>query len=135
MKPTNRRKFITTSAALALGTAASAIPVNTMANKYPVIHHVLFWLKNPSSKEDKAKLIAGLKTLGKIPVVREIRVGVLASTEKRDVVDTSWSVSELMFFSDLAGQAAYQDHPIHKKFVETCSPLWEKVVVYDAIDV
>jgi hypothetical protein len=134
MKPTNRRKFITTSAALAVGTAASAIPVNTMANKYPVIHHVLFWLKNPSSKEDRAKLIAGVKTLGKIPVVREIRVGVVASTEKRDVVDNSWAVSELMFFSDLAGQAAYQDHPIHKKFVETCSPLWEKVIVYDAID-
>src|SRR5438067_948318 len=98
MKPTNRRKFITTSAALAAGTAASAIPLNTMANKYPVIHHVLFWLKNPSSKADRDKLIAGVKTLGKIKIVRELRVGVVAATEKRDVVDNSWAVSELMFF-------------------------------------
>jgi len=135
MKTTNRRKFIATSATLAAGTATMGMPAAIEANKYPVVHHVFFWLKNPASKEDRDKLIAGVKTLAKIPLVREIRVGVVASTEKRDVVDNSWAVSELMFFSDLAGQAGYQDHPIHKKFVETCSPLWEKVVVYDAIDV
>ncbi|MEO8884873.1 MAG: Dabb family protein [Mucilaginibacter sp.] len=134
MKPTNRRKFIATSAALAAGTVASATPLNTMANKYPVIHHVLFWLKNPSSKEDRDKLVAGVKTLAKIKLVRELRVGVVAATEKRDVVDNSWAVSELMFFDNIKDQADYQNDPIHLKFVETCSPLWEKVVVYDAID-
>ncbi len=131
----NRRKFIATSAALAVGTAASALPNTHMADKYPVVHHVLFWLKNPNSKTDRDKLIAGVKTLAKIPTVRELRVGVVASTEKRDVVDNSWGVSELMFFSDLAGQQAYQDHPIHTKFVEECSPLWDKVIVYDAVEV
>jgi hypothetical protein len=39
-----------------------------------------------------------------------------------------------MFFDDLAGQKIYQDHPIHKKFIEDCSALWEKVIVYDVID-
>ncbi len=131
----NRRKFIATSTALAMGKAASALPLNNNpAEKYPVVHHVLFWLKNPNSKADRDKLIAGVKTLAKIPTVRELRVGVVASTEKRDVVDNSWGVSELMFFSDLAGQKAYQDHPIHTKFVEECSPLWDKVIVYDAIE-
>jgi hypothetical protein len=135
MKPTNRRKFIATSAALAAGTAASAMPLTGIsANKYPVLHHVFFWLKNPKSIEDRDKLVAGVKTLGKIPIIRELRVGVVASTEKRDVVDNSWAVSELMFFSNVEDQAAYQNHPIHLKFVETCSPLWEKVIVYDAID-
>lgn len=118
-----------------MGTAASALPlINNPAEKYPVVHHVFFWLKNPGSKTDRDKLIAGVKTLAKIPTVRELRVGVVASTEKRDVVDNSWGVSELIFFSDLAGQKAYQDHPIHLKFVETCSPLWDKVIVYDAIE-
>jgi hypothetical protein len=134
MKPTNRRKFIATTAALAAGTAASAIPLTNAANKYPVVHHVLFWLKNPGSIADRDKLVAGVKTLGKIKIVRELRVGVVASTEKRDVVDNSWAVSELMLFSNVADQAAYQNDPIHLKFVETCGPLWEKVVVYDAID-
>lgn len=98
-------------------------------------HHVFFWLKNPNSKEDRDKLIAGLKTLEKIETVRSLRIGVPASTEKRDVVDNTYSVSELMLFDDVEGQNAYQVHPIHKKFVEDCSHLWERVVVYDAIDV
>jgi len=56
-----------------------------------------------------------------------------ASTEKRDVVDNSFSASEMLFFDDLAGQKAYQDHPVHKQFVADCSHLWQRVVVYDAI--
>ena len=134
MASPNRRTFLTTTAALAVGTAASAMSIDNPADKYPVTHHVLFWLKNPNSKADRDKLIAGVKTLAKIETVRELRVGVVASTEKRDVVDNSWAVSELMFFSDLAGQAAYQDHPIHKKFVDECSGLWDKVIVYDAVE-
>jgi hypothetical protein len=133
---TNRRKFIATTAVLAAGVAASATPLTmTTENKYPIVHHVFFWLKNPLSTEDRDKLIAGVKTLSKIETIRELRVGVVASTEKRDVVDNSWAVSELMFFSDLAGQAVYQTHPIHLEFIKNCSHLWEKVVVYDAVEV
>jgi hypothetical protein len=99
-----------------------------------VIHHVFFWLKNPSSKEDLNKLIEGLKTLEKIETVRKIHVGVPASTEVRPVVDNSFSASEILFFDDLEGQKTYQDHPIHLKFIENCSNLWEKVIVYDVVD-
>jgi hypothetical protein len=134
MKTSNRRKFIATTAALATGAAASALPLTIMENKYPLVHHVFFWLKNPTSIEDRDKLVAGVKTLSKIETIRELRVGVVASTEKRDVVDNSWAVSELMFFSDLAGQATYQTHPIHLEFIKNCSHLWEKVIVYDAVD-
>ena len=136
MSTSNRRKFIATTAVLAAGTAAaSAMPVNLVENRYPLIHHVFFWLKNSTSKEDRDQLIAGVKTLGRIETVRELRVGVVASTEKRDVVDNSWAVSEHMLFSDLAGQATYQTHPIHLEFIKNYSHLWEKVVVYDAMDV
>ena len=124
-----------TTAALAAGTAVFSIPSIPMANKYPVIHHVFFWLKNPGSKEDRDQLIKGVKTLAKIETVRELRVGVVAGTEKRDVVDDTWAVSELMFFSDLAGQATYQTHPIHLEFVKNYSHLWQKVIVYNAADV
>jgi len=135
MKTSNRRKFITSAAALAAGTtAAYALPL-APESKYPLIHHVFFWLKNPGSAEDREKLIAGVKTLAKIETVRELRVGVVASTEKRDVVDNSWAVSEHMLFSDLAGQATYQTHPVHLEFIKNCSHLWEKVIVYDAMDV
>ena len=134
MKKSNRRKFIGTAALIAAGTAVTAMPLTNMKENYPVVHHVFFWLKNPNSKEDRDKLVAGVKTLAKIPTVRQLHVGVVASTEKRDVVDNSWGVSELMFFSDLEGQQTYQTHPIHLEFIKNYSHLWEKVIVYDIID-
>jgi len=129
----SRRKFIASSAAIAAGAAAAvAAPAKS---KTPLVHHVFFWLKNPGSVADRDRIIEGLKTLRKIEAIKELRIGVVASTEKRDVVDNSWAVSELMFFEDLAGQATYQDHPIHQKFIKDCSHLWDKVIVYDAMDV
>ena len=123
-----RRTFLAATPLLgALGTSSSA--------EKPLLHHVFFWLNNPNSEADKKQLIAGLKTLKGIPTIKQIHVGTLASTEKRDVVDTSWDVSELMFFDDEAGQKVYQDHPIHLDFVKNNAHLWKKVIVYDAIDV
>lgn len=133
MSKSTRRNFLSTAAVLAAGTAVSAMPVKSVEMKYPVVHHVFFWLKNPESKEDLAQLVAGVKTLSKIETVKELHVGVVASTEKRDVVDNSWAVSELMFFNDIAGQATYQTHPLHLEFIKNCSHLWERVVVYDAL--
>ena len=104
-----------------------------MHDKGGIIHHVFFWLKNPSP-EGQQKLLAGLRTLENIRTVRKLYVGIPASTEKRDVVDNSYHVSELMFFNSLEDQEAYQNDPIHKKFIEGCSHLWEKVVVYDVQD-
>ena len=147
MEKKNRRNFIekgaatVAAAALGLPAAASAASAkNAVAaatsdtSRPPIVHHVFFWLKNPTSTEDRDKLVAGLKTLAGIPLIKELYVGVLANTEKRDVVDASWQVSELMFFEDLSAQANYQQHPLHLAFVKNCSPLWEKVVVYDAMN-
>ncbi len=126
---TTRRTFIAAATTAAAANAGAAAAVNT----YPkLVHHVFFWLKNPQSKEDLAKLLAGLRTLAKIESVRGAHFGVPASTEKRDVVDNSFSASEILFFDDTTGQKTYQDHPIHKQFVADCSHLWERVVVYDA---
>jgi hypothetical protein len=104
-----------------------------MNNKKGVIHHVFFWLKDPST-ENIQKLLAALKTLQAIKTVHKLYIGVPASTEKRDVVDNSYHASELMFFDNLEDQEAYQNDPIHKEFIEDCSHLWEKVVVYDVQD-
>ena len=101
-------------------------------NNTPLTHHVFFWLKNRDSKEDLDKLIAGLRTLEKIETVKKLYIGVPASTERRDVVDAGFSASELMFFDSIEDQNAYQVHPLHKKFIEECGHLWEKVLVYDS---
>lgn len=137
MKPQSRKRFLATAALFGAGLAAPAVPLTrkstpAMEPKSSVIHHVFFWLKNPHSKEDLAKLLDGLRTLKGIETVRQIHIGVPASTEKRNVVDNSFSASELLFFDDVAGQKTYQDHPIHQKFIADCAHLWEKVIVYDA---
>lgn len=132
MKST-RRKFIATTSAVATAGMLSGFTQKT--GKPMLAHHVFFWLKNPVSAEHRAKLIEGLRTLEKIETVRQIHIGVPADTEKRPVVDNSYSVSELIFFDDIAGQNVYQDHPIHVAFVEKYASLWEKVVVYDSLDI
>jgi hypothetical protein len=135
MSTQSRKSFLSTSALITTGFAVNALSAFTSPEKRGgIIHHVFFWLKNPDSAEDKAKLIAGLQSLRKIKQIRKLHVGVPASTEKRDVVDNSYQVSELMFFNNLADQKTYQDHPIHQKFIADCSNLWSKVVVYDMQD-
>lgn len=137
MQKQTRRKFIASSALITAGVAVSANSLLTMEtkDKKQLAHHVFFWLKNPGSKEDLAKLLEGLHTLKKIETIRLLHIGVPASTELRPVVDASYSASELMIFDDLEGQKIYQDHPIHQKFIADCSHLWEKVIVYDSMDV
>lgn len=98
-------------------------------------HHVFFWLKNPDSKADLEKLLAGIRTLAAIETVKAIQVGVPASTEKRAVVESSYHASELLMFDNVEGQNVYQTHPIHQKFVADCSHLWSKVTVFDSIAV
>jgi len=131
-----RRTFIATTVAAITGISSLSSFASRLKKSKPMLtHHVFFWLKDPASIADRDKLIKGLKTLKKIESIKQIYIGVPADTEKREVVDTSYSVSELMFFDDAAGQKIYQDHPIHKKFVEDCSMLWEKVIVYDTLNI
>jgi hypothetical protein len=137
MKILNRRKFIASSVAIPAGLAvASAFPLISMEkNKKQLAHHVFFWLKNPDSVDDRNKLIEGLRTLGSIKVIKKLHIGLPASTEKRDVVDNSYQVAELLFFDSIEDQNNYQSHPVHKKFVDDYSHLWSKVVVYDSLEV
>ena len=97
-------------------------------------HLALFWLKRPDSLEDRQALVEGVETLRAIRHVRTLHIGFPAGTESRDVVDNSWSVSELMTFDSLEDQAAYQTHPVHQAFIANCGHLWDRVVVYDIGD-
>jgi hypothetical protein len=129
----SRRQFIGQST---LGGPAllAAISFTNVTAKEMFIHHVYFWLKNPDSKGDKEKLIEGLRKLSKVKTIRTFHIGQPANTN-RDVIDRSYSVSWLAIFDDQAAQDSYQSDPIHLRFVEECSVLWTKVVVYDSVDV
>jgi len=129
-----RRRFVAGAAVLGTAGALSGVQAATPPAA-TLVHHVFFWLKNPQASADREQLIAGLRTLEAIETVRGIHIGVPASTELREVVDNSFSVSEILWFDDVAGQDTYQAHPVHQAFIATCSHLWEKVVVYDVIAV
>ena len=131
----SRRHWMGLIAMLGLSSTSELIAATATGKKKQVIHHVFFWLKDPTRQADADKLIAGLKTLKDIPEIRELRIGIPATTEKRPVVDSSYSVSELMVSDSIEDQARYQDHPIHQQFIKSCGELWDRVVVYDSIDV
>ncbi len=137
MNTSTRRQFLSTSAALGASTLLT-LPAHAEGASAPLalpklVHMVYFWLKRPDSVEDREQLIRGIRTLATIETVRGLHVGVPASTEKREVVDNSFQVSEMLLFDDVEGQNTYQEHPIHQAFVEQNSHLWSKVIVYDSI--
>jgi hypothetical protein len=94
------------------------------------VHHVFFWLKDPASTPDRDRLIAGLRKLAKVETIRRHQIGTPAAT-RRDVVDHTYAVSWLIEFADKGAHDRYQVDPVHLKFVEECSGLWQRVQVYD----
>jgi hypothetical protein len=94
------------------------------------VHNVFFWLKDKESEESRKALHAGLQTLKGIESIVSVYIGTPAST-RRPVIDASYDFAEVLIFDDEAGHDVYQVHPLHKKFVEDCAHLWEKVVIYD----
>lgn len=131
MTKQTRRAFIGTSL-LAMGATNSFASAPSNA---PLIHHVFFWLKNPSSSADLEKLLEGIRTLKKIETIQEFRIGKPAQTPKRPVIDDSYAVSLFTTFNDMAGHEVYQEHAVHKKFIEVYGNLWSKVQVYDSMDI
>jgi len=98
------------------------------------VHHVYFWLKNAGSEDDLDKLVAGLKKLSAIKKIRQFHIGRPADTT-RDVIDRSYAISWLVLFDNKTDQDNYQSDPIHLDFVQECSSLWQKVTVYDSVNV
>jgi hypothetical protein len=133
MSASTRRDFIG-KAAIAGSAVLVSDQVTNFASKDMFVHHVYFWLKNSDSKDDKKKLVEGLTKLSKVKTIRMFHIGQPAPTN-RDVIDRSYSISWLVLFDKAADQDSYQTDPIHLKFIEECSSVWSKVVVYDSVNV
>lgn len=133
----SRRRFLTmaakATASIGLGTIITH-PVVAAPPKKGFIHHVYFWLKNPENEQDQQKLIQGLRKLSEVKTIREWHIGKPANTN-REVIDSSYSISWMLVFKDKTDQDSYQTDPIHLQFVESCSSLWKKVVVYDSEEI
>ena len=94
-------------------------------------HHVFFWMKEGLTPEDFNTFEKGVTTLPKIEVVKSGDVGKPASTN-RPIIERSYSYSLLLVFENKSAHDEYQTHPVHLKFIEDCSHLWERVLIYDS---
>jgi Stress responsive A/B Barrel Domain len=104
-----------------------------MFQKGTFIHHVFFWLKNSESSVSQSQLIEGLKKLSLASTIQSFHIGTPAATS-REVIENTYAVSWLVLFENKGDQDTYQTDPVHLKFIDECSHLWSKVIVYDSID-
>lgn len=131
----NRRKFVEKSAvALATTTAVATTAEASKPTKMAFIHHVFFWLKNPSNSEESAKFEKALNDLAKIDVIRMVHVGKPIVTEfDKSVTDGSYAYSVVLVFDNAKDEETYLYHPLHKKFIDENKHLFAKVMVYDSL--
>lgn len=133
----NRRNFVRKIAAGMAATSFMAVSeqvnANNAAMKKIFVHHVFFWLKEPQNQECRIQFEKGLKELISVPQIQSSHIGTPVESP-REVVDDSFTYSYMAFFKSKEDQDIYQTHPVHLKFIADCQHLWEKVVVYDAMD-
>jgi hypothetical protein len=97
-----------------------------------LVHTVYFWLKPELTAAQRASFRKGVESLGGIKAVDRIYVGTPAATEKRPIIDSSYSVALTVVCKDVAAHDAYQVDPIHLAFVNTFKTFWTRVQIYDA---
>jgi len=130
-----RRKFIRKlggiTALMALGSTAKA---EERASKEQGLffHVVFFWLINDTQEVSKKFEHELRQFIDHVDEIRTSHIGTPADTD-RDVIDNTWSYSLILSFDSKKEQDIYQEHPLHKKFIENASSLWEKVLVYDSL--
>jgi hypothetical protein len=102
----------------------------------PFVHTVFFWLKNPKNKDDQKTFKKAIRKMIQTNTQAiSNHLGCAAKSEKRDVVDNSFTYCFIMIFPDLKTQNLYQNDPTHILFIEEASHLWEKVRVHDSISI
>jgi hypothetical protein len=97
-----------------------------------MVHAVYFWLKDELTDQQRRTFEEHLNALTKIPHVKHGHVGRPAGTERRDVVDHSFSLALVLEFDDVDAHDAYQEHPTHHRFTYECKTFWRKLMVYDS---
>lgn len=97
-----------------------------------LVHSVFFWLKPDLTPAQLDTFLRGLESLRGIKTVSSVYIGKPAKTEKRPVIDDSYSYALTLVFKDVAAHDEYQVDPAHQAFVNNCKQFWTRVQIYDA---
>ena len=96
-----------------------------------LIHTVFFWLKPELTDDQREAFYAGVESLYDIEDADDVFIGEPAETPERPVIDASYDVGLTVLLADVDAHNRYQEHPIHKAFVESFRSHWERVLVFD----
>ena len=122
----------------AAGLTIAAAPANASGRrpekiKGNFLHVVYFWLKHPEDPAERKKFEKELLAfINNVPGIQSKHVGTPADTN-RPVIDNTYTYSLVLSFDTRRTHDIYQDHPLHKIFIENAGALWKKVLVYDSI--
>lgn len=98
-------------------------------------HAVYFWLKEPT---DQIKNQAFEQSLEKFVAgsadISTYHLGKPANTD-RPIIDRSYTYAFIVTFDSKAEHDAYQEDPAHKLFIKESEYLWERVQIYDSVNV
>lgn len=133
----HRRVFIKMA-----GIAASLLTIPFMkansqspAPKINFRHVVYFWLNEPDDREQDRLFLKNLKEfIGGMDNILDAYIGKPAAT-RRDVVDNTYQYCLNLGFENKTQHDIYQEHKLHKQFIEKSVHLWKRVVVYDSVPV
>ncbi len=130
-----RRSFIKYAGFI---TALAGVPFLIIKAQQPMKkinfrHVVYFWLNDPENASQKRQFLANLNEfIENMDIIPDSHIGIPAETP-RDVVDNSYQFCLNLGFENKAQHDIYQDHPMHKKFIEKSAHLWKRVLVYDSV--
>jgi len=115
-----------------LGGSADAVAQTQKVGQPPYVHTVVFYMKKDTPPAKVEAMIADCHSvLAKIPTVRSLWVGRPAAKGSPEVAIKDYNVALVILFDNYDGLKTYIDHPSHVKLVETYSPSFDKVLVYD----
>ena len=117
-----------------LGLVSASISPAKAANdiKGKFVHMVFFWMKESVDDSQKKDFIKDLHDfINNVDVIKSSHVGEPAQTP-REVVDNSYTYCLVVTFESKEDQDIYQEHELHKKFIEVSKDKWDRVQVYDS---
>jgi hypothetical protein len=90
------------------------------------IQHVNFWwLKDPSSEADRARLANAAEALKQIPGVQKVSFGPRAATDWEGP-DTTFDLGMIITFESLEALRAYMPHPLHLEAIAVSEAVMER---------
>ena len=98
-----------------------------------LLHSVVFRLKGDAPADTAEQMIEFYRTeVPKAPGVLWVFAGPPRPSD-REVVDDGFTLSTATLFESSEAEVVWQDHPIHKVFIERFAPWFDSVIVYDVI--